>query len=196
MNRNRTAFMSMTALGVIAAAAGTASATQYDSFLQGASFTGLAVAGNLSSPNLTFTVTLNAGATLTYNSNTYSVERIIGFYLLAPGFNDGAQPSLSSVNGFNNDSATHNHGSVLGWRSNPNDGITAGNSETFTFPSINYAQYTMVGFHIFLNANQDFPGTSGNTGSVTVLLGDLVPTPGAAAILGIGSLAAMRRRRP
>jgi MYXO-CTERM domain-containing protein len=178
------------ALVTAAAMTGTASATTINSFLTGTTINGVTLTPAVQSPNLAFTVTLNAGATFTAGANTYNITDIIGFYLLAPGFNDGGQGSLASFGGFDDDSDSRAAGSIYGWHSNPNDGIAAGNSQVFTFPSINYTPYTQIGFHVRLDGF--FPGTTGNTGNIT---GSLTPTPGAAALLGLGGLVTARRRR-
>lgn len=178
------------AASAIAIAAQSASATTINSFLSVGSISGITVLPLVASPNLSFTVTLNAGATFELSGTTYNITDIIGFYLLAPGYNDGAQGALAVTGGFSDDSDARAAGSIYGWRSNPNDGITPGNSLTFTFPSISYADYTQIGFHVILDGT--FPGTSGNTGNIT---GTVVPTPGAAALIGLGGLAVARRRR-
>lgn len=190
MNMNRTTIAAMMGVGMIGLGAQSASATTINSFLGGATISGVTISPAVQSPNLTYTVTLNAGATFTYNSVSYPITDVIGFYLLAPGFNDGSQGSLASVAGFSNDSDHRSAGSIYGWRSNPNSGITVGNSQTFTYPSINFTRYTQIGFHVRIDGC--FPGTEGNTGNIT---GTIVPVPGAAAALGLGGLAAGRRRR-
>lgn len=178
----------------LATAAGTASATTYSSFLTGTTINGISITPPVVSPNLSFTVTLAAATptpgSFTYLGNTYTITDIIGFYLLAPGYNDPTQPALVTIGNFADDSDSHSPGSISGWRSNPNQGITAGGSTVFTFPSIDYAHYTQIGFHVRISGT--FPGTTGNTGNIT---GTLVPTPGAAALLGLGGLAISRRRR-
>ena len=184
----RTSLFALAALAVTTAA-DTAGATTINSFTTGAVFNGIHITP-LVSPNLSYTVTLDAGATFTLNNTTYNITDIIGFYLLAPGFNDGSQVNLAAVGGFTRDSDHRSAGSIYGWKSNPNNGITAGNSQTFNYPSINFGEYEMIGLHVRLDGN--FPGTSGNTGNIT---GSFVPTPGAAAVLGLGGIASLRRRR-
>lgn len=183
----RTFAFALAGTGLIAASA---SATTINSFTPGASISGVTVSNLVQSPNLNFTVTLNAGATFTLGSNTYNITDIIGFYLLAPGYNDGAQGALATVGGFSNDSDHRAAGSIYGWHSNPNAGITVGNSQAFSFPSISYPNYTLIGLHVRIDGV--FPGTTGNTGNIT---GSFVPAPGAAALFGAGGLMATRRRR-
>lgn len=190
MISNRALAFSLVGTALVALSAGTASATTINSFLSVPGISGITISPSVASPNLNYTITFNAGATFTYNSNTYAITDVIGFYLLAPSYNDASQGALANFGGFSDDSDHRAAGSIYGWRSNPNSGITAGNSQTFTFPSISYANYTLIGLHVRINGT--FPGTSGNTGNIT---GTLVPAPGAAAVLGLGGLLASRRRR-
>lgn len=183
MTSTRSLALSLIGSGLVA---GTASATTINSFLSVPGISGITVSPTIANP----TVTFNAGATFTYNSVSYAITDVIGFYLLAPGYNDASQGALANFGGFSNDSDHRAAGSIYGWRSNPNAGITSGNSQAFTFPSISSANYTLIGLHVRINGT--FPGTSGNTGNIT---GSLVPAPGAAAILGLSGLMATRRRR-
>jgi hypothetical protein len=186
----RTQLLAVVSAGTITAFAGTAGATTINSFLNVSNVTGITVSPSVQSPTLNYAVTLNAGATFTYNSVTYTITDVIGFYLLAPGYNDGAQGALAGAGGFADDSDHRGAGSIYGWKSNPNSGITSGNSQAFAYSAINYAQYSQIGFHVRLSGT--FPGTDGNTGNIT---GALTPTPGAAAVLGMAGLAGFRRRR-
>ncbi|MBL8991638.1 MAG: hypothetical protein JNJ48_08680 [Phycisphaerae bacterium] len=174
--------------GALLSAAG-AHATTINSFNTVTGVTGIIVTPSIGSPNLTFNVSLSPGATVTYLSNTYTITDIIGFYMLAPGFNDTGRPALSNFAGFSDDSDNRAAGSIFGWLSNPNQGITQGNSQTFTYPSVAYPNYTEFGFHIRVNGTLP---TGGNTFNIR---GGFVPTPGAGALLGLGGLIAMRRRR-
>ncbi|MDP1662312.1 MAG: hypothetical protein Q8L55_10400 [Phycisphaerales bacterium] len=194
MTSTRTASLALVCAGLIAATAGTASATTINSFLSVPGISGITISPSVASPNLNYTITFNAGATFTYNSNTYAITDVMGFYLIAPGYDDASQGSLANFGGFSDDSDHRAAGSIYGWRSNPNAGITSGNSQAFTFPSISSANYTLIGLHVRINGT--FPGTSGNTGNITGnITGALVPAPGAAAILGLSGLMATRRRR-
>jgi hypothetical protein len=190
MNSNRFTPVALIAASLLAATAGTASATTISSFTTGATFNGITVSAAPQGSSLDYTVSLNAGATFTLNGNNYNITDIIGFYLLAPGLNDGAQAALSSAGAFSNDSDHRGAGSIYGWKSNPNSGITIGHSQMFAYPSIPPAAYTQIGFHVRIDGL--FPGTNGNTGNIT---GSIVPTPGAAAALGVAGLASGRRRR-
>ena len=175
-------------VATLLAAAG-AQATTINSFNTVTSVTGITVTPSIGSPNLTFNVSLSPGATVTYLSNTYTITDIIGFYVLAPGFNDTGRPALANFAGFSDDSDNRGAGSISGWRSNPNQGITQGNSQTFTYPSIAYPNYSEFGFHVRVAGTLP---TGGNTFNIR---GGFVPTPGAGALLGLGGLIAMRRRR-
>lgn len=178
--------LALAAVGLVGFAAATASATTINSFLTVSSISGITV----SNAGPVYTVTLPAGSTFTVGSNTYNITDIIGFYMIAPGYNDGSQGALATVGAFSDDSDHRAAGSIWGWKSNPNSGITPPNQLVFTYPSTPGVQYTQIGFHVRLDGL--FPGTSGNTGNIT---GQLVPAPGAAALFGAGGLMAARRRR-
>jgi MYXO-CTERM domain-containing protein len=180
----------------VTAAAGTASATTISSFLTGGVFHGVSItpATNPSGgTNKTYTVTLNAGAYVTYNSVDYPISAITGFYAMRYGANL-SQPTLNDSGLFDDDNDHRSAGSIYGWKSNPNSGITAGNSHSFTFQTLS-GDYNVFGFHISVPAGTFFPGTEGQTGNITGGFASVTPTPGAAAILGLGGLASMRRRR-
>lgn len=181
----RTSLASAFALVCVAGA----QATTINSFNTVTGVTGITVTPSIGSPNLTFTVSLSPGATVTYLSNTYTITDIFGFYVLAQGFNDTGRPALPNVAAFSDDSDNRAAGSIFGWSSNPNQGITQGNSQTFTYPSIAYPNYTEFGFHVRVDGTLP---TGGNTFNIR---GGFVPTPGAGALLGLGGLIAMRRRR-
>ncbi|MFT3687245.1 MAG: hypothetical protein QM783_20370 [Phycisphaerales bacterium] len=185
------------AAALVTAVAGTASATTINSFLTNAQFYGITVSpvtAPVGGSNVSYTVTLDAGAYMRYNNVNYPIDSINGFYALSYG-HDVSQPSLNASGLFTTDNKHQNAGSIYGWKSNPNNGITAGHSHTFTYQTLS-SQYTQFGFHVSVADCYNFPGTNGQTGNVTGTFNALVtPTPGSAALLGIGALAASRRRR-
>ncbi|MEM1329848.1 MAG: choice-of-anchor E domain-containing protein [Planctomycetota bacterium] len=107
------------------------------------------------------------------------------------GANDG-----DDINAFNDDGGADN-GSVLGLAGSDND---SGFINTMFF-----SQYTGAGtFDIIIDAQTEFGIFGGSAvqgsfvnqvaeGSVTVIY-NFIPTPGTAALLGLGGLAAIRRR--
>ncbi|MFT3687246.1 MAG: hypothetical protein QM783_20375 [Phycisphaerales bacterium] len=196
MLSTRTRLLSLAALGAGMAVASTASATTINSFLTGAVFHGVTISPATTpsgGSNVSYTVTLNAGAYVTYGGNDYPLSSLIGFYAMRYNANL-SQPSLSNSGLFSTDNDHRSAGSIYGWKSNPNDGITPGNSHTFTFQTLS-GDYTQFGFHISVAEGYFFPGTDGRTGNMTGTFAQLTPTPGSAALFGIGALASARRRR-
>ncbi|MBY0308116.1 MAG: hypothetical protein K2Q09_05185, partial [Phycisphaerales bacterium] len=118
------------AAGAIAAAAASAGATTITSFTTGATFNGVHITP-LQNGTLSYTVTLDAGAYFTLGGNNYAITDVIGVYLLAYNYDDNSQAALGAVADFSDDSDNRGAGSIYGWRSNPNAGITAGGSQTF-----------------------------------------------------------------
>ena len=185
------AFASAAALAL---ASGAAHATTRSSFLDVKLIQDLSVV--TSNAGRSFTVALGANPTFNYNSVTYTVQDLIGFYLLSDDVDFSPLPSLPAVGNFSDDSTNSGPGGAAGWRSNPNQGFRANQSLTFTVPStFNLSQIDRFGFHVRLTpASGNFPGTTGNTGNVTYTE-SRIPTPGTAALAGLGLLAAARRRR-
>ncbi len=177
------------------AAAGTAQATTRSSFVSVSGITGITV----TSPTaLQRTVLFQPGAAFAHNGSSYLIQDIIGFYALSDDLDFAPVSSVAALGNFKNDSSNASTGGILGWKSNPNKGITSGNSLTFTFSAgTNVALIDRLGFHVRL-ASGNFPGTSGNTGNITGPLAGFstIPSPAAAAVLALGGLAASRRRRP
>jgi hypothetical protein len=165
--------------------AGAASAQTRSSFFTPESLDGVFVA---SSDGLDYEVTLNLAPTLLWNGNLYTINSVFGFWALSNDDNltpvnanfvdgDGATWAVSNNNG--------GAGGVAGWDTNPNTGLTPGQSLHYVFSSLGGTVETF-GYHI--RVNETFPNGF-NTAFFTV------PTPGAAALLGLGGLTATRRRR-
>ncbi len=183
------------ALALVAGAAGAANAATRSSFVSVAAINGI----SLSHPSpLQYSVALNQGATFTLNGSSYTIADVIGFYGLSDGNDISPITSVVAVGNFANDSSNSGPGGILGWKSNPNKGIIAGASQTFTFTTgTNISQFSGFGFHVRL-ATGLFPGTSGNTGNITGPIGGFhtIPSPATASVLGLGAMIALRRRRP
>ncbi len=142
-----------------------------------------------SNGGFTHTVSLSAGATFSIGSNVYSITDIIGFYLLSDDLDFSPLLGLPASGAFSDDSTNSGTGGIQGWRSNPNAGISVGNTHVFNFPAnTDIGATDRLGFHVRVNGT--FPGTSGNTGNIT-----LIPTPGVAALWSVVGLAAAPRRR-
>ncbi len=137
---------------------------------------------------LDYTVTESLAPTLLFGGNLYTINSIFGFWVLSdddnltpvnPNFLDGDGATWGTSN--NNGGA----GGIAGWATNPNTGITPGQSVAFSFSSL---AGSVEGLGLHIRVNETLPG-GGNTAFF------VVPTPGAAALLGLGGLTATRRRR-
>lgn len=141
----------------------------------------------------TYTVTLGASPSFTLAGNTYAITDLIGFYVLSDDLDFtplSAFSAIASPGPFSDDSSNSGLGAIGGWRSNPNVGLTPGQSLAFTLPAaFPLADIDRIGFHVRVSGT--FPGTSGNTGNIT----GPIPAPGAVALFACGGLVAVRRRR-
>lgn len=176
------------------ALAGAAQAATRSSFLQVSAYSGITVVS--SNAGLSYTVSLSPSATFTYNSASYSITDIMGFYLLDDAGDFSPLPALANFGPpgtFSDDSSNSGTGAVAGWKSvNANAGLGVGDTLTFTFPSnFPLASADRLGFHVRLTAN--FPGTTGLTGNITTA--ERIPTPGTMGLALAGLLAVSRRRR-
>jgi hypothetical protein len=165
--------------------AGVASAQTRSSFLDADSISGVTVT---SPDGLDYEVAVSLAPILVYQSNIYTINSVFGFWVLS----DDDDLSPVNANFVDGDGATWNAnnsnsgaGGIAGWDTNPNTGLTPGQSLHFIFSSLGGTVET-YGFHI--RVNETLPNGF-NTAFFTI------PTPGAAALLGLGGLAATRRRR-
>ncbi len=164
------------------------------------SFTGVSqISGITVTPSnggLTYTVQVGPNPFFVHNSIQYNILNVLGFWALRNQDPDNLGASGSNFSGLNGNwnynASTSGAGQIAGWKSNPNDGIYANQQDTFTFTGISAANIDQFGFHVRLSGNQLFPGTTGNTGHITL---DPVPEPASLAILGVGAAALIRRRR-
>jgi hypothetical protein len=124
-----------------------------------------------------------ANPTLTIGSTTYAITEVFGVWALDA--NDDMAATGSTQNGWSYNQNYSGTGGIAGWKTNPNNGVTG---QTLTF---NYSSFTGAaenyGYHFRVNGT--LPG-GGNTGYYKA-----VPEPTTMVALGIGALAALRRRR-
>lgn len=156
------------------------------SFLDVDSMSGITV--NISNGGLTYEVILGSSPTFTLNSISYDITDLFGFWVLDNEDPDNLNASAGKFGDWDVNVNYAQGGGIAGWRTNPNTGITPGNSETFTFTTLNSSDVEQLGFHVRIDGV--FPGTLGDTGYIT-----LVPEPASLAVLGLGALALLRRRR-
>lgn len=172
------------AVFAVAALAGAASGTTYSSFNVVNAISGITVTPQGAGA---YNVSVSLNPTFTITGNTYQVTDVIGFYGLNGTGDYSPLPTLPTLGSFKDDSTNSGPGSIAGWKSNPNQGLTPGQSKVFTFTGLNTSQIQEFGFHVRLNGT--FPGTSGNTGNIRV------PAPGAGTLAACGLLIVARRRR-
>ncbi len=170
------------ALSSLAFVPAAASGQTFNSFKQAEALTGLSVAPL--SP-LEYRVDLAPGAVLIMDSQEIPITDVFGFWALSE--DDNLEGSTSDFGVWSAQGSNAGTGGILGWKTNPNTGITAGNNVTFTFDELSTERVEFFGFHVRVDGT--FPGTSGNTGFV------YVPAPGSLAGLLVGTLIAFRRRR-
>lgn len=142
---------------------------------------------NSSLTGMTLETALGVGSTFTLGGNSYTIKDVFGIWLLDDNDDFSATGANSSPWSYNaNDSGT---GGIAGWKTNPNTGITPGNSKTLTYTSMTGTP-EHFGYHVRLTSNL------AGTGDDTVFIqGQPVPEPATMAVLGIGALAMARRRR-
>lgn len=178
-------------VAALAWVAGSAQATTRSSFRDVDSV--VQVTPITSNAGRTYTVSLGAHPTFSVGGTSYAITDLIGFYVLSNDLNFSLISPLATVNSpgpFADDSSDSGTGAIAGWRSNPNSGIVAGGSQTFTLPAgFPIADIDQLGFHVRINGT--FPGTSGNTGNIT----GAIPAPGACVMFGAAGVLALRRRR-
>ena len=175
--------MKFLSLILVIGVAGFASAQSYSSFHNaGPTFVNLTVTGT----NPTYTVTVGATPTVTLGGTTYNIKDVFGFWHLGP---DPATYSMTDTGVWNADSNNAGSSWIAGWKTNPNTGLTANTSKTFTYNSL-VGNIETFGFHVRLVDGQAYQGA--NTFFVK---GSAVPEPGTMAALGLGVAALIRRRR-
>lgn len=129
-----------------------------------------------------FKVSLGAGATITIGGVTDTVTDVFGLWALDD--NDDLSGSGTNFGVWGFDSNYSGSGGIVGFKTNPNTGITQGGSQTFHFDSLT-GTVEGYGVHVRLaNSNTIYTATVGT-----------VPEPASFAILGIGAMALIRRKR-
>ncbi len=164
----------------VLALAGSASAQTFSSFQQ-VPITGISVQNT---GLLQYKVTLNAGAKVNVGGNDYDITDIFGFWALSSDIDlSGSTTSFGLWGAHQSNAGT---GGIVGWKTNPNTGITVGNDETFTFDSLATGDVDFWGYHIRVDGQLPFGGDT---------FFAYVPTPGAIGVFAMAGLAGLRRRR-
>lgn len=156
-----------------------ASAQSRSSFQVPNGITGISVTQLTST---SFKVALQAGASINLGWTITPIQDVFGFWLLDDD-NDlvGAGPNIASWSFHSNYAG---QGGIVGYKTNPNTGISQGQSQTFTFTSLTGASEGF-GAHVRLT----------NSNTLYTVIGGSVPEPATLAVLGLGLTAVIRRRR-
>lgn len=172
-------YRTLAVVGLTVAAVVT-NAQSRSSFQTPTAMTGVSV-NKLDSTN--FSVSLAAGATMTIGGTTGQITDIFGFWALDDDNDLSGTGSDFGVWNYNeNYSGT---GGIVGFNTNPNTGITQGNSQTFHFNSL---EGTVEGYGVHIRL------ANSNT-LYTAVIGNAVPEPASFAILGLGVFGLIRRKR-
>lgn len=181
MNLNlRRLFVASCGVMIVAAA----NATTRSSFLDVDSTTDITF--NATPGGLTVDVLLGTNPTFTIGANTYHITSVIGFYALSD--DDDLTVTNSNFGVWSTDNSNSGPGGIAGWKSNPNNGFGPSNHQVFTYTALNTTSVERLGLHVA--TTELFPGTNGNTGNIAV-----VPEPASFAVLGLGILGVVSRRR-
>lgn len=176
-------FIACAAVAAAAGLAGTASAdvtvTLTNQTFLGNNFALFAPAGSLTGTltGLSINVVLEASGNFTYADDL----TVIG---------DTATDTLLQVGGFSNYGALERQS----WPNGASDDVGTTSIGTVTLTTPIDVSSTPVDFFIG-NGYNGGPGTTGTWSGTVTLHGVSVPTPGAASLLGLGGLVALRRRR-
>lgn len=169
-------------IALIAGSVGLASAQSRSSFQLVTGLTGLSSSLN----GLTLDTALANNASFMLNSQQYVITDVFGIWLLDD--NNDFTASGPSFNVWSSHSNYAGTGGIAGWKTNPNTGLTPGQSNSLTFSSMS-GQAEGVGYHVRI-AGQ-LPGGS----NTLYIQNSAVPEPASMAALGIGVAALIRRRK-
>ncbi len=171
------------AAAIAAAALGSNALAQTRSSFQDAQFIGGVNVTLIS--GLTYKVNLSNNPQLKIGNVLYNITDVFGFWALSDDID--LTGSTSSFGVWNSHASNSGPGGIVGWKTNPNTGITPGGSQNFTFSTLAVADVDRWGFHIRVDGTL---ASGGNTAYFTY-----VPAPGAATLAGLGLAVAARRRR-
>ncbi|MCC6228983.1 MAG: hypothetical protein IT432_07135 [Phycisphaerales bacterium] len=134
---------------------------------------------------LTYQVALSGTPQLTIGSTTYNITDVFGFWALSDDID--LSGSTSGFGVWDSKVSNSGTGGIVGWKTNPNTGITPNGSQNFTFNNLAVANVDHFGFHIRVDGTLP-------TGGNTAYFSD-VPAPSATTLAGLGLVVAARRRR-
>lgn len=180
---NRTALYTVAAT-IALSAAGRASAQSANSFLNADHLSGLTLTQQDAK---TYRLEVSGTPTMSYLGVTYHINSVFGLWAISGADNDFAETSDFSV--WDDSENFAGAGGIVGWKTNPNSGLEAGEQKSFQFDRISANDVSRFGFHI--RVDESLPNGGGNT----AYFSRSIPAPGPLAALGLSSLALNRRRR-
>ncbi len=167
--------------------AGFASAQNFGSFTGVTSISGITITPGLGTTP--FTLSLLPGASLVYLGNSYAISQVFGIFALRAG---GSLTATSGSAPANWDFGTHNNanGSIAGWDANANGNrFNIGDSGVFSFGTLNTADVTGIGLHVQFAGSMPLGQTAYVSGPFAT------PEPCTLAVLSIGAMLGLRRRK-
>lgn len=162
---------------------GAASAQSYSSFTATDSISGVKVVS--SNGGLDYSVSLLPNAKMSVAGTTYDITQVFGFFLRGSQ-NSLGTPTEADGGDWSFVTSNNSNGQIAGWTHNANNGrLNAGDSVNLKFATVNPT--TDYGFH--------FSYVDGGNVKTGFFSGQPVPEPATLAVLGLGALGVLRRRK-
>lgn len=135
---------------------------------------------------LNLQTSLSPGAQFVYQAQTYSISEVFATFLLdddddlvATGIDQGIWRYHDNYTGL---------GGIAGWHTNPNSGIIAGQNVNLNYTTLTGAP-EWFGYHVRVT-----PMLPNQSDTIYIVAG-AVPEPAGLAVLALGGLALLNRRR-
>jgi hypothetical protein len=135
---------------------------------------------------LTLQTSLNAGAQFVYQSQTYVITDVFAIFVLDDDDDFAATGVSQGVWTYHDNYSLT--GAIAGWHTNPNTGLTVGQQVTHSYASLTGTP-EWFGYHV--RVTPILP----NEEDTMYIVAGAVPEPAALAVLALGGLALLNRRR-